>query len=605
MSDILSAWQRSRLPKDRRPIYEWAKDNVILSAPLTKTGPFDVSDSRHFIAPLDAYQDDYTREVNLLMAVRGGKTLIADILSMWIPVIQPGPLLWIFQDDKARNDQAELRTWKLIEKCKAVLELLSADRHASRTNEINFPHMPFHLKGPADSNLQSRGWQNVFLDEVHLYKKGKIEEARGRLGDFVKMGTDKLLCLSQGGEDGGDWSNQFNRGVIHTWHVECAKCGHFQYPAWSGTRADGSRWGIMFDSHKDQHGLWIPARVVPTVRFECARCAHPHTWNNRTKSEWNRTGKYIAESGEDKFKTKKSFTAPATIDYPWDQLCDLYLQAMNEVKMGNPLPLIQFFQKRMAQFSSEKTVMEGSLNLSRAVYEINSEWPAEDVRLMAVDVQGEHFWVQVRGFSFGREDTMPGESRRYYFGKLYSYTDIEALREKFKVPPCRLQIDSGYQRKKDVYAACFRYGWSAVKGVKKEQEFIHETEYGKVRRSYGVPLVVDTEIGTPGGGKRFIELQMFCAQTIEDRLDGLIEKGIWKEPQNVEDEALEEEYRRQMAANFKRKMVNSRTKAVTFVRVDGENNHAKDLGKILILGAILTDVMPDPYDERRKLTQAA
>lgn len=600
MEDLSAFWQHIWNARDRRDLVEWFRDFVVTSPPLTVTGPLDFSTSRHLIAPAQSVQDDYVRETNWLMGTRCGKTLILDGLTMWIPACNSGPMLLVYQDDDAAKDQAELRTWKMIEKCQPVKDLLSSDRHDSRTCQINFPHMPMHFTGPAFSNLQSRGWQYVFLDEPHQYAPGTIEEARARLGDYVKMGTDKFICLSQGGIQGGEWHQQYSKGQIHTWNVQCMKCGHYMYPTWTGRRADGSRWGMMFDEHKDDHGFWIPERVIPTARFQCEKCDHPHTWSVRTKTEWNRTGKYVVEDNPDKTGKKKSFTCPSTIDYPWDQLVDLYLHAMNECKRGNTLPLIQFFQKRMAQFSSEKTVMEGSANLARASYSITSDWEAEDERIIAFDVQELHIWVQCRAFSRGRVDTVKGESRRLCYRKVYDFGEVEAIRKEFNVEPNHVIGDANYKTK-HVYAACVKFGWIAARGVDKEREFIHKTEFGTVRKSYSDLQFGDPETGTVGEGSGFCPLIFFSADALADRLDGLISSGLYKDPIETEDEAMETEYRVQMAAEWVKVTVNPRTHKETRVRVcPSKNNHAYDCGKMLTLGAILRDVIPDPYDETSK-----
>src|SRR5687767_6392684 len=79
-------WSRVWKPRDRRPIYEWARENVFLPSRLTRTGAFEVDRSRQFVAPFDALQNDRIREVNILAPVRDGKTLIADVWLPWLVV---------------------------------------------------------------------------------------------------------------------------------------------------------------------------------------------------------------------------------------------------------------------------------------------------------------------------------------------------------------------------------------------------------------------------------------------------------------------------------------------------------------------------------------
>ena len=601
MNRLRDFWASRIGPRDRRPTHEWAADNISLVPPLTKTGPFDVSGSRHFIDPLNALDDPRVREFNEMAPVRSGKTLKVDVWSMSIVARTPGPLLWLFQEENAAQDQAELRTWGIIRANQNISDLLPADRHKKRTTEIIFPSMPFHIKGPAISNLSSRGYQYVILDEPWQYKAGRMEEARGRLGDYVRMGTDKFVCISQGGTDGDDWDRQFRRGVIHEWTIQCMGCGLYMLPRWSGQREDGTRWGMIWDTHKEPSGLWDVPKCVPSVRYECQYCGHPHIDGTRTKSEWNRTGKYDVEK-TDKNPKRKSFHYTAVIDYPWDELVDLYLQAINSWKMGVSEPLIQFFQKRMAEPKSERLLLEEGTNFRTQKYEINSDWEDESERVLTADRQAEDvYWVMVRGWA------KTGESRRLWFGKLFSGSEIEAKRSEYKVHPKRVLIDSGFKPKGDhgVYADCIRYSWIPVKGVGEESGmavvFKHRVEREEggdltveiVERSYAEPAWVDPEIGK-GRIEDQVQLIRFSAPTYADRVDALIERGLWKEPELDDGDPMDAEYRRQMSAEFKKAKRDKFTGVVKMVRVcPSRNNHAYDCAKMQVLGATLLDILPD------------
>ena len=592
--------------RDRRPTTEWSADRVHLVPPLTKTGPFDVSISRHLAGPLDALDDDRCREVNVLAPVRGGKTLIADVWLCSIIGRTPGPTRWVFQDDPAAKDQAELRTWPIIEANQWLADMLPGDRHKNRAQQIIFPGMPLHISGPALGQLQSRGYQNIIADEAWLYKAGRIEEIRGRLGDYEKMGTDKLLVLSQGGEVGSEWDDQCKRGVAHDWSVNCLSCGKPMLAnRWTLRRDDGSRWGMVWDKHKTESGLWDIPKVLPTVRFECGNCGHPHTDSARTKSEWNRTGFWDVEK-TDKNPKRRTFHWTAIIDTPWDILVDLYLQSVNAWRLGNPTPLIQFFQKRTAEMKSEVSLIEEMSFAVRASYEVNSEWPDEHVRFMTIDRQDEDvYWWTVRAWA------KSGESRRLGFGKAFGPAELEETRIKFKVETQHTLIDSGFRPKGDhgVYAICIRYGWIPLKGRAMEngepQAFWHQTKKDRrVQRSYSEPVPCDPEIGISGEGMRSVLRIDFSSPTYADRLQGLIDHGHWKEPVADERDALEIQYRKQMAAEFKKRIVVGVLKKERFVWVcPSGNNHAFDLAKMQTLAATLFDILPDelPVDQAAEL----
>ena len=597
--DLASFWSGGFQPKDRSAVYDWLGKYWELSAPLTETGKFDVYKSRHLIGPFDSFQNEFKREINVLAPVRGAKSLFADGAQLWTMAIRPGPMLYLFQDEKAVKDHAEARTWKNIEKCQPVNAMLSSDRHMNRTLDIIFPHMLFHMRGPAQSNLQSRGYQNVFVDEPWQYKNGKIEEARGRLGDFAKKGTDKFVCLSQGGESGQDWDYQFNTGIIHEWHIQCMSCGHYMLPVWNGYRADGTRWGMKFDGHKLPNGLWNVAKTIPTVRFECEKCAYPHIWSGRTKTEWNRTGKYVAEITDSKLITKDSFHWTAVIDYPWDQLLDIFLKAINGFKHGSPDGLIQFYQKRMGEMCSMEKILENSLNFSKGeVYEVSSK-PKDAILLLTADRQEEDlYWVMACDW-FPTTPEKVAHVRRVWYGKCYSAAEIEKKREEFGVLRNHVLIDSGFRAKGDqgVYAHCIQYGWIPTKGDAADTGepiwFTHMMGKGvRVQKSYSEPVIVDSET------KGMTQMIRFSAPTYTALVQDLIDNGRWIEPDS--DAPMDKECRKQMAAEFLREITVGNKDARRTKKVwvcPSRNNHARDCAKMQGLGARVLGILPDTEDE--------
>jgi hypothetical protein len=593
-------WRETWKPKDRRRIYEWLEDHWHLGSAYTKTGLFEIKNSRHLIALFDSYQNERKRETNACAPTRGGKTLWLDGCHLWAIDIRPANMLVLFHEDKAVKDQCEMRTWPNIEACEPVRNRLSKDAQKNRLTEIIFPHMYMHVRGPADSNLQSRGYQDVWVDEPWLLKEGKIEEARARLGDFVKMGTDKFQCLSQGGIVGSEWDRQYNRGLIHEWNIQCLFCSHYMMGRWTGHRPDGTTWGMKWDTHKLTSGLWNVAKCVPTVRFECEKCGKPHIWSTRVRNEWNRTGQYIAESNTEKRDDRDSFHWTAIIDTPWEYLADLYLQAINAWKMGTTEPLIQFFQKRMAEMCSLERLLESSLNFRKSKYEITDKetgW----IRIMTCDRQQEDvYWVTVRDWE---QET--GKSKRVWFGKLFSDTEIEEKRKELKIEPFRVLIDSGYRPKGDygVYSFRIKYGWVVAKGAAtelgEEVFFPHRLEDREgtpytVQRSYSEPIPVDCESGK--GGERWTELIRFSSPTYADRVLNLIDRGLWLEPEGLEGDPMEAEYKTQMSAEYKRAIPvgNKLARKLKHVFVcPSKNNHAFDCSKMQVLAATLLEILPD------------
>lgn len=587
-------WLRSFAPVDRRPIYEWAKENVELSAPFVIRGAPDMSISRHLMAPLDALNDDRVRGVNVLAPVRGGKSMIMDLFTAWIVVNQPGPTRVVFQDEKAAKDHAEQRGIRTLKSVKSIARYLPEDANKDRTKEIIFPSMALVYDGPAVSQLQSRGYRYVICDELWKYKPGILAEAKGRLGDFVKMGLDKLLCLSQGSDEGSDWHAQYESGVKHEWMIQCQKCAHPMLPSFRASRDDGTRWGFMFDHVTNEAGLFDIAKIVPTIRFECENCSHPHTWSARLKSEWNRTGQYVPEV-TDKNPSFKSYHWTALIDYPWPELTEHYLGALNALKQGSVEPLKAFVQKYPAEFWSDAIAFNADQRPVQ-VCDVNSEWPEEKFRFMTIDQQAEGVaWYVIRAWA------ATGESRRLAFGKLYSRDEQREKQLEYRVRDNHVLKDAGFEARR-IYAECCDFGWIALKG-EDLKDFTHTVVQagGKrifVRRSYAPISRGDPERGAAGEGSRFAKLIRWSNPSIGDRLEGLKQgKGVkWSRPAPTTTEEIlaEKEYDRQLSAEYKRQKIDKLTGRRSWHwHCPSGNNHLNDCERMQVLAATLTDCLPD------------
>lgn len=631
-------WHSIFTPRDRRPIPEWAHEHVWLQPPITKTGWFTCADSRHFLAIFASLQNDHKREVNVLKPVRGGGSLIGDVFCPWTFAVDPGPYMDVFQTEPAAKDHGQERIQKIFERCAPVVALFPADRHELRDKEILFSNgHTWYLRGPALGNLQGKGIRFLRMEEVWMWAQGKMGEAEGRIGDYLKMQTSKILRISQGGPMDGvpleesDWYRAYHKALIHEWEVQCLnpQCGKYFDPIFSGQRVDGSFWGIQWNPYKLPNGDWDTAKCVPTVRFECPHCAHPMLDGPRTKTEWNRTGRYrIAKSENRDSKTegnpnpegpkaetpatapandaerdrkKDSFHWETVIDFPWDELVELWLDACNSEKRGDLKPKLQFFQKRRAMFKDVESLLKGGLHFRRSAYEINSDWPEEKSRFLTVDRQEEDlFWWTVRAWS-------DEKSRKLGFGKVYGFGAVEQQRELFKVEPKHVLIDSNFLPKGDhgVYAAALKYGWICVRGDK-APSFPHRTKAKRyVQKSYAPLSWGDPGSGTGNEGRRYAPLIMFSKSALNSKVQELIDSGRWEEPMNAADPEMEKEYAQQMAARVRKTDYVARTGETRVFWKESKNDHARDLANMQVLGAILSDLVPDPAMERTTVREEA
>jgi len=452
---ISAAWSAAFAAKDRRPIYEWAADNVTLPAVLTRSGRFDVSTSRHFIAPFEAIADDRVREVNVCAPPRSGKTLLADISIPWFVDIAGASVLFVIQTEEMAKSHAELRTMPLLKSVPSIAGMMPADRHKERNTEILFTNgLPLILCGPSISNLQNRGFRVVISDETWILadkNPGRLEEAKSRLGDFLREENSKLICISQGGKAGDDWHTQFNSGTIHEWEVACLGCGQYFEPKFSGQRADGSRWGILYDQQKDEAGRTNLARALETIRFECPHCAHVHLDAPATKGAWNQSGRYRFDPAES--QKKKSFHWGNVIDFPWTELVSKWLAARAAAQLGAEMPTVQFMQKQLAEFydSAKGGHVETIPTIATPTPEGGKFWDKQDFIFLTVDKQLGHFWALVEAWA------KTGESMILWADRLDTWQQVAEKQAEFKVPDQCVLVDCGNWQS-EVWAECAAHG---------------------------------------------------------------------------------------------------------------------------------------------------
>jgi hypothetical protein len=506
--------------RDLRPIYEWAEEKVSLFPPYAKTGQFDVSGSRQFIKPMDSLNSERTPETNVCAPVRSGKSLFGDL---WLPKTldtAPGAFLGIFQSDQIAEQHVEARTFRLLKSIPSIRRKLPTDRHKDRKAEIIFPDAPVYFIGQEVRKLQSKGFRYVWFDEPWLYKEGTIGEGKGRLGDYVKFMLHKILCTSQGGyavrlgaDKTREWFDQYHSGEINEWHIRCASCGREQMPTFNGKRSDKSRWGLLWTEARDERGNWIIGKCLPTIRYECFFCGHPHIDGSKTKSEWNRTGDYkLTTEPNDR---RKSFHWNGLIDYPWAELVEMYLHARNAAHQGDKSKTIQFHMKQLAEFHDPEKAMGDFEQLS--TIEITSESTDKPIevdgisfihRAGLVDVQHDHFWFLHDAWSAAGDDIT------IHFEKLYSWDEVEDRRARFGIPHENMAVDVSHRRH-EVITECTRHGhfktvgnrtiwacWKAFQGSDRAS-FIWMPKTGKLKgQRVELPYSWPPQVGDPCFGLR-------------------------------------------------------------------------------------------------------
>lgn len=580
MVNLAEEWRRIQWIPDRRPIEEWAAENITLPPALAFNGMFDPSLSRQFIAPFQSLTNDRVRDVCILAPPRSGKTLIGDIYAPHVLARDPGPLLWVFASDDQAEKHCETRLMPIIHGCPPIRSLLSADRHATRKTEIQLANgYPLHVVGPSLRNLQARGYRYLICDEVWQWEQGRITQAVTRVGDFRRVESSKVLMISQGGEVGGEWFARYTGGVIHEWEIKCDGCGEYQTPVFSGKHDDGQRYGIVWESDKRTDGTYDIVQAKASVRYVCRHCGREHRDCAKTQARWNRTGRYRVEDGGD--PETHSYHWSGVVSNPWSEMVANFLRARIQSKRGNWTELVNFRQKDLAEFASEQTVLQEEQPVFRAEISETTEWPDEAARFMTVDVQLGHFWVTIRAWS------KSGESRRLYWGRADEVQDLDALAVRYKVKPLCVVLDAAHQARA-VYAIAAARGWKCIRGAPNESWMHRVEERGQltktVRKAWSPVWYGDPDPSAQGVGKRRPMCWHISKPATADKLQELRDRGLWVEPKVEPMTDAERDYQKQMDSMVR---IRQRVGESAHWEQTGVEPHAWDVARIQVWCAMM------------------
>lgn len=643
---LYEGWQ----PPDVRPIAEWAEENIELPLTYAIPGPFNPQISRHIIPVWEALQDDCRRTINVLKATQTFGTGLVDIFVPWTIANAPGPILWTWHTDQMAAQHAEARAMPVIRGCRIIARLIPDNRHKNRNKEIIFKNgAPLYIQGPAPGNLQGKSIRYLLNDEVWQWPPGRLREAEARVAQYKKIGTSKILNISQGGEAGDDWHKccfgklENESPDVFEWEVPCPHCGKHQILVMEEE--------ITVDNEKKKIYRMKWDKEGGNIFYECEHCLKPIYDSDETKAKFNAGGRYRqTRVGRD--REVVTFRWTSLICMPWKDLVKDYRECLAAKKVGALLPLKAYLQKVMAMFWDQKeqiesvkvairyadyqpckfppglepkaepkpVVIDATAEAESAALNIIIPWSDEKFRFLTVDCQANflEFWAVIRAWG-------SSESRRLWRGKLESWEAIRQLQLEWNVRSQFVMVDSGY-RASEVYRQCCRYvdetgrGWVALKGSPSEY-FTHTFAASKngPSRPQEKRIYSERQYGDPALGLRNAEVEKWLAGASPYALE-LYRKGklkcplyLWSNPSvkditsNLRDGqgmpwlapecdsrgVMENVYRTQMASEPKVLEHDSRGNEKYVYHQVGDN-HLWDCENEQTVGAVIAGVIPLP-----------
>ena len=588
----LSPWRSGWRKPDRRSIPDWAHDNLFLPPAYAQPGRFDVSTSRHMLAPFAAVQDDRVREASWCGAIQTGKSLIVEASIAWAICNSPGPIMWTMQTDDDAREHCNQRFMEALKSVAQVRAILPEDRHLKTMNAIYFGPFFLTVNGANMNNLQRVSVRLKFNSEVWLWKQGLLAHARGRVSAFEKAGNSKVINESQGGNAGDDFDLAWQAGDQQVWSVRCFGCGQLQPLEFAGAMVaePSKRAGVIWEEDaRRADGSWNIGRAVETCRWRCRACGHEHDDTARTRARWNAEGDYVAQR-PDAPAHVRSFRWEGLVARDMGALVAQFLEARKAQKAGVIQAMQDFMRQRRALPWKDEDA-GGTVTLSRAGYlladpALTSPLPNESKRFITVDRQRDHFWMVARAWM------RDGSSRLLYRSRVATPEQIEEVRERFRVEQQLVFEDTGYFPEGG-YSDCVRFGWSALKGSG-DNSYPKEIRGRKVRRLWSDASLIQHQ------GK-MIPLFHWCSDPIKDVLHRL-RTGHGAKWEAADDAG--EEYERQMNGERKKERVNKTTGRPEWRWFRTHANHYWDCEAMQVAAAMMLSILiqPDPTEEEQKTT---
>lgn len=455
LTEVEEPFRLAARPQDERPLDDWARQNIKVGSWSPWEGNFMPERTPWIIDPLRVLGRPGPRRVTILGPAAGSKSTIGETFLAWAIDNAPGFAAWYAQDEEAAKEFAETRVQRFLASCDAVAKWFPDNRHAKRTQAINFPHMSFVIQAANEGNAQSKHIRHLIADEPWMYKPGILTALHKRTTRFAHNRT--ILELSTGPFEGDETDEAYQQGTRQDWQIFCPKCGRLHVPLFSFGSSEIPG-GVKWDrAAKRKDGTWDKRRVAETTVYECPLCATRHAPNAANAWAVNVRGGYTAPA-EDAMPDHWSFHWNC-IASDFAQLGTIaveFLDSWAAVKRGTTHLLQEFVQKKEARAWSDKFAAP-TIQIIGTGYKLGESWVDEAIRFLAVDCQQTHFWAVVRAFSSA------GVSRQIACARLESWEAVRAFQLEHKVPDDCTVVDSG-KFTDSVYQSCAKRGWIAVKG---------------------------------------------------------------------------------------------------------------------------------------------
>lgn len=431
---VMQAVARAMAADPELHLDQWAEENVVITPPAAKPGPYRLVHTPYArrvlqaLSPRDPSKRVVVRAASQLLKTQ---TFICACLG-WIG--QGNANILALEPTEKLSKRLSKRLTDAINACDAVREKVAKPRSRDSRNTVDAKDYDggtlYITTAGSSSNLAEINARYVFLDEVDRMERNvdgegspaELAEAR----TTTHEGEQKIYIVSTPTVDGhSEIDDQFERGTQEHYLVPCPHCGELHQLLDDNLR-----------SHRDE-----VTGVVDRAWFICPACGaeieeHHKATMLRDEAEGG-TARWVATApgdGETISLHLNAFCAPPG-SVTWLGLARQRARAEEAEKLGNVEPMRVYRNTRLAQSYAYATDLpEASELKERALDYAELTVPAGGLLLTAgVDVQHDRLAVVIRAWGRGEESWL------VYWGEIHgstlnpnegAWSDLDALLSK-------------------------------------------------------------------------------------------------------------------------------------------------------------------------------
>lgn len=520
----------------------WCEKNITLDY-----GKFKRENHPLLIDPLTAAANMRGGIVGLIGSVQHIKTLGAQLNHLYGANVEPTRAAIYDLNEKALKEFSDDKFSPLIDSTDVVADVIPKQGYR-RTK--TFTGMPYGLIRLLSANVlaarNSKTFERISCDESWAYEEGWLGQIRDRLASY--KWSWQLFLPSSGQTGGSELDSYWERSTQKLWHVPCDCCGEMIPYIWKPPKQGdvvpigGMRWGSKEETTYEDGRINYPA-LRESVYYECQLCGGKMRPDMGKQTQRNLKGRYIQTNprGEEKLDF---YHYNAMSHFPWPDLVEQWLEAVQERDRGKLSGIENFIRKRLAEKWNETDYVSKDTNVNNAgEYDLGDKWDpgVKSFKFCTVDVQKDHYYFVIREWanvgSFLRTRLL---DRRKVFSDsevvdACAYWEVPELQMRDGYPYCCIYADGNYNPT-EVQRMAAMNKWLVFRGEEAKRGYLNK-ETG-VRQIYGELKMVNIYEGTEDGARfagqiPFSNQQAMNSLSLIRSIEDFKGKRVWTYPRNA------------------------------------------------------------------------